>query len=275
MTTASVRHPEGMVAVRPEKVSPPVLELVPHPEALPDPEPRVRRAVRRDPALRDPATPAARDAMTAQWLRSADGADVDDLEVLDYTPEWWDGAVFVPCLLVRWRRTSWRLVVFDGDRAVALPRGSRRARTVLAGYRAALADPAFAVPLAGLASLLSRRPVLSLPGADRDTVEIVGASEPRVARVLAAQARHRSAAAERWERDPDQPTLFGIDLLHRAAAEPDLARPRGRHRAQRRVSVVAVGDSVICSNNSCGGLLLIPAPGHGAVDEFCPRCGRR
>ena len=247
------------------------------PQVMPDPESVVRRPVQRDcaPAARAEVTLAARDAMTAEWLRTADGAGIEDLEVQGYTPEWWDGAVFVPCLLVRWRKTRWRVVTFDGDRAVALPRRSRRARAVLAGYRAALADPAFTVPLAGLGALRSRRPLLRLPGKDRDTVEIVGASEPRVARVLAAQARTRSVAADLRRRDPDQPTLFGVDLLHRAAAEPSLARPRGRHRDPGRVSVVAVGDAVACSNHSCGGLLLVPAPGHGAVDELCPRCGRR
>ena len=226
-----------------------------------------------DPA-RPTADPALRDALTADWLREAAGPPVPDLQVLRLTPRWWDGAAFVPCLLVRWRRTTWRLVAFDGAEVLALPRGQRRARRLLARYRAEIA-PRHPAPLAGLRVLRGRRPLVALPPTYRDAVEMVAATEPRAVRAQAQRERARAVASLGVLDDPAQPALFGVELLAAALAEPELPRPRGRHRARRLVQVQAVGDGTVCRNQSCGGVLLLPAPGAGEPDERCPRCGRR
>lgn len=70
-----------------------------------------------------------RDHVTAEYLRVAAGDDVPDLQV-GYSPRWWDGAAWSPCLDLQWRGTRWR-VVSDDEELVSLPWRAGQARRLL------------------------------------------------------------------------------------------------------------------------------------------------
>lgn len=90
------------------------------------------RSVRQTRAARSQDTvelTVLRDHVTAQYLRAAAGEDVPDLHV-GYSPRWWDGAAWSPCLDLEWRGTRWR-VVSDDDELVSLPWRAGQARRLL------------------------------------------------------------------------------------------------------------------------------------------------
>ncbi|HEU5034599.1 MAG TPA: hypothetical protein VFT62_07575 [Mycobacteriales bacterium] len=81
------------------------------------------------------AASALRDELTRQRLTRA-GAHLPGLEVLAFTPDWWDGQAHTPCLVIRGGRLSRRQrIVETGGECVIVPFDRRHAERQLARRR--------------------------------------------------------------------------------------------------------------------------------------------